>query len=256
VRIKFIGTGSGKSSLQRYHSSFLISSGRFNILVDAGDGISRALLKQNISYNSIDGILLTHLHADHFAGLPGLLAQMKMSKREAPLRIIMHQSLSSAIRNFIHQAYIFPAKLSFEIHFAEFNYNEYLQLHDDFGLIARQNHHLDDNLIYAEEKNVSVSSSSFLFKLAEKYLFYTSDIGDKEDLYLFKDYNINVIISEITHVKFEEIFMALKELKPGRLFFTHISEENEPDLIKLYNNLPDDLRSKIIPAVDGMLFEM
>jgi len=256
VRIKFIGTGSGKSSLQRYHSSFLISSGRFNILVDAGDGISRALLKQNISYNSIDGILLTHLHADHFAGLPGLLTQMKMLKRELPLSIIMHQSLSSAIRNFIYQAYIFPAKLNFEIHFAEFNYNEYLQLHEDFGFIARQNHHLDDNFSYAEEKNVNVSSSSFLFRLSDKYLFYTSDIGDKEDLYLFNDYNINVIISEITHVKFDEIFRALKDLQPDRLFFTHISEENEPDLIKLYNNLPDNLRSKIIPAVDGMLFEI
>jgi phosphoribosyl 1,2-cyclic phosphodiesterase len=168
----------------------------------------------------------------------------------------MHESLSRAVRNIISQSYIFSEKLDFEINFAEFVYDQFLSLHEDFGFWARQNTHLDDNAGYVQAANISASSSSFLFNLSDKYLFYTSDIGETDDLYIFKDHKIDVMITEITHVGFEEIFKAIKELQPKRLFFTHISEENEPDLIKLYNNLPEELKSKIIPAVDGMLFEI
>ncbi|MEO8398834.1 MAG: MBL fold metallo-hydrolase, partial [Ignavibacteriaceae bacterium] len=76
AKIKFIGTGSGKTSLKRFHSSFLILNESYNLLVDTGDGISKALLLQNINYNSIDGILISHLHPDHYTGLPLLLVQM------------------------------------------------------------------------------------------------------------------------------------------------------------------------------------
>ncbi len=97
--IKFIGTGSGKISLNRFHSSFLISTEKFNLLVDAGDGISKALLIQKIDFNSIDGILISHLHADHFSGLPSLIAQMKMNNREKDLSIFANENLINFIKD-------------------------------------------------------------------------------------------------------------------------------------------------------------
>ncbi|MFO7447033.1 MAG: MBL fold metallo-hydrolase [Ignavibacteriaceae bacterium] len=256
MRIKFIGTGSGKSSLKRYHSSFLISSGKHNLLVDAGDGVSRALLKQNVTYNSLDGILLTHLHPDHYSGLASLLVQMKLHKRENPLKIVVHKSLIQTIKNFILQSYLFPDKLKFEVTFGEFEYDEFYHMDENFGFLPRQNSHLDDNISYASDAGISTSCSSFLFNLDNRYLFYTSDIGGKDDLYIFNDFSIDVMVTEITHVGFDEIFEALKFLNPKRLFFTHISEENEPGLIRLYDNLPEELKSKIIPAVDGMIIEV
>ena len=67
--ITFIGTGSGEASLKREHSSILISSEKFNLLIDTGDGISKAILKAGIDFNSINGIIFTHLHPDHYSGL-------------------------------------------------------------------------------------------------------------------------------------------------------------------------------------------
>ena len=87
MKIKFIGTGSGKTSLNQFHSSLLLISKNYNLLVDAGDGISRALLFNEIEFNIIDGILLTHLHPDHFSGLATLIVQMKMMKRKNSLDI-------------------------------------------------------------------------------------------------------------------------------------------------------------------------
>ena len=80
MKIIFLGTSSGKVSVTRNYSSILFSSGEYNLLVDAREGISRSLVKNNISFDSVDGILLTHLHPDHSAGLPGLIIQMKMNK--------------------------------------------------------------------------------------------------------------------------------------------------------------------------------
>src|SRR5690606_40471278 len=80
MEIKFVGTGSGQTSLNRYHSSFLINTGGFNLLVDAGDGVSRALMHQKVLYNFIDGVLISHFHPDHYAGLTSLIVQMKRSE--------------------------------------------------------------------------------------------------------------------------------------------------------------------------------
>src|SRR5690606_10795583 len=109
------------------------------------------------------------------------------------------------------------------------------------------------NITYAGNAGLSISCSSFLFNIDNKTLYYSGDIGDKEDLYLFNDFSINVMISEITHVKFDEVFETLKFLNPEKLFFTHISEEDEADCRKLGENLPEQLKDKIIIAADGML---
>ena len=85
--IVFIGTSSAKTSLKRFHSSLLVKSHSFNLLIDCGDGISRALLSQDISLDLIDGILFSHLHPDHSAGFASLIVQMKQLKRKKNLKI-------------------------------------------------------------------------------------------------------------------------------------------------------------------------
>ena len=107
MKVIFTGTGSGKASLKRNHSSFLISTRSYNLLVDAGDGISKALLSARIPFNSITGILLTHLHADHYSGLASLIVQMKMNKRKEQLDIFVHKDISGTVRNFIYQSYLY-----------------------------------------------------------------------------------------------------------------------------------------------------
>ncbi len=107
MKIKFLGTGSGKTSLNRYHSSFLISSSTNSLLVDCGDGISKAILKQNIDFNSFNSILISHFHADHFAGLPSLLTQMKLGGRKNELTIFVHSSEKPFLEDFICHSYLF-----------------------------------------------------------------------------------------------------------------------------------------------------
>jgi len=251
VELKFIGTGSGKTSLKRYHSSFLINSGNFNLLVDAGDGISRALLNQKIIFNFINGILISHLHPDHFAGLPSLIVQMKMSERKEPLKIFCHDSNSYFIREFIYQSYLLESKLGFKLNIEPFTYKKKFRVSEGFDFIAKQNSHLENNINFDSDKRLEFSSGSFLISIHGKNIFYTGDIGSQKDLFLFQE-KPDLMISEITHLSVDELVDAFRKIDPKKLFITHLSDEDEIKVTKLVYQLPAKERRIIVATFDGL----
>ncbi len=255
--IKFIGTGSGKASLNRYFSSFIISFQDYNLLVDAGDGISRALLSQKILFSYINGILLTHLHPDHYSGLASLIVQMKLIGRSNDLHIIVNKNLKQVVEEFLYHSYIFREKMGFKILIETFKHDEIFKLNDVFNFIGKQNSHLNKYEKYADERDLDFSCSSILFEINKRNIFYTGDIGSKEDLYLFKDHKIDLMISEITHVNFEDLLEAYKNLKPEKLYLTHYSDEDEENLIKLKSeSYPEEKNNVIIIAFDGLVIQI
>jgi ribonuclease Z len=58
------------------------------ILFDCGEGTQRQLLYTNVSFMKIDRIYISHLHGDHFFGLPGLVQTMGLNQRKDPLTIL------------------------------------------------------------------------------------------------------------------------------------------------------------------------
>jgi ribonuclease Z len=259
VEIKFLGTGSGKTSLTRHHSSFLVSVGNlpdgrqeYNLLVDAGDGISRAFLLQKIPVNSVDGILFTHFHPDHYTGIASLVVQMKMEGRLSKLELFAHEDSIVFLEEFIYQSYLFPGKLNFNLEFKAFKNNAQFIVTDSFNFIARQNSHLDSALSYDVKRKLTFSCCSFLIKTGNKNIFYTGDIGDKNDLYIFQGLPVDIMISEITHISPEELLESFKKLDPKKLLITHISDEDENRLKDFHFQLSDSDRKKIIQAFDGL----
>ncbi|HSR17938.1 MAG TPA: hypothetical protein VLM39_07575, partial [Ignavibacteriaceae bacterium] len=108
--------------------------------------------------------------------------------------------------------------------------------------------HLEDYKEFANQEELSFSCSSFLFNINGTNIFYSGDVGGKDDLYLFKDSRIDLMISEITHVNLEEIFEAFRILNAGKIYLTHITEGDESKAAALAGRSP----STIIPAFDGM----
>ncbi len=253
--IKFIGTGSGKVSTNRFHSSFLINTEKFNLLVDSGDGVSKALLAQKIDFNFIDGILISHLHPDHYSGLPSLIVQMKINNRDKDLMIFTNIKNINFIKEFISNSYLFLENLGFTIYFTAFDDDEVVHVSDNFNFLSKQNSHLDEYKKYDKKNELEFSCGSFLFRINKCEIFYTGDIGAKEDLYLFKDFKIDYIISESAHVNLEVILLAFNQLKAKKLFLTHISDEVEFNLSKL--KIPSSSnKEKITAAFDGLEFSV
>ena len=252
MEIKFIGTGSGKTSLKRHHSSFIIMVEKYNLLVDAGDGISRALLHQKVAFDLINGILISHLHPDHYSGLPSLIIQMKLSNRQESLDIFCHESQTDFLKEFLYQSYIFEEKLGFKLSFKPFEQKKKLNVFADLSFTAKQNSHLMRIAGLDKSGRLSFACSSFLIRTKGRNIFFTGDIGDSSDLFLFEENKIDIIISEITHLSIEELLNSFRRLKPEKLFITHLSEEDEVHISKLSYQLPAAERKKIITAFDGL----
>jgi len=257
VKITFIGTSSGKATLKRNHSSLLFSSEKYNLLVDAGDGISRALRSGGINFNSINGILFTHLHPDHFSGLPALIVQMKMINRIEPLDIFINDSLRNVVEEFLLKSYLLPERMGFEILYKTFRDNERLSIRDNFSFLARKNSHLSDlEKFRSKYSSLNLYSASFLFQTGNKKVIYTSDISSQEDLFLFSEVVPDIFISEVTHLSPSIIFDNIIGLNPGKIYLTHYSDEDIPAVSEILATLPAELKENIKLAEDDLSFEI
>lgn len=86
--LRFLGSGDAFGSGGRFNTCFLLSDGKDRALIDCGASSLIALRKFDVEPNSIGTILITHLHGDHFGGLPFLLLDAQLvSRRSAPLLI-------------------------------------------------------------------------------------------------------------------------------------------------------------------------
>jgi ribonuclease Z len=87
LSVVFLGTGGSVPSARRATACVLIRSGGARFLVDAGEGAQRQMINST-GLIQVDDVYITHFHADHYLGLPGLLKTYDLMERQAPLRVI------------------------------------------------------------------------------------------------------------------------------------------------------------------------
>jgi ribonuclease Z len=83
----FLGTSGSVPTARRAPSSLLVRRGGERLLVDCGEGTQRQLLRSGIGLVELPEVFLTHYHADHYLGLPGMMKTFALRGRELPLRI-------------------------------------------------------------------------------------------------------------------------------------------------------------------------
>ncbi len=82
----FLGTGGSVPSARRSTASVMMIRGGKRMMFDCGEGTQRQL-QRSLGLAQVDEIYLTHFHADHILGLPGLLKTYDLTAREEPLTI-------------------------------------------------------------------------------------------------------------------------------------------------------------------------
>lgn len=86
LSIFFAGTGGSAPSARRGMPALLLRRGGERLLFDCGEGTQRQLVR-SIGLLDLDAIFITHFHADHWLGLPGLLKTYALRERSVPLAI-------------------------------------------------------------------------------------------------------------------------------------------------------------------------
>ena len=83
----FLGTSASAPTAARGTSATLLRRGGDRVLVDCGEGTQRQLLRSDVGLVDLDDVFLTHLHADHVLGLPGMLKTFALRGREVPVTV-------------------------------------------------------------------------------------------------------------------------------------------------------------------------
>jgi ribonuclease Z len=130
LSVVFLGTGGSVPSARRATACVLIRAGGARILVDCGEGAQRQMINST-GLVHVDDIYITHFHADHYLGLPGLLKTYDLMERRAPLRIVgpagLHGLFDSLRRIF--------GKLRYEVELVELEPGGRVE-HDGFEIGA------------------------------------------------------------------------------------------------------------------------
>ena len=102
------------------------------VLIDCGEGTQIAAQKAGLSLKPVDKILITHLHADHISGLPGLLLTMGNMGRTEPLSIIGPVGTERVV----HALRSIAQSLPFEVHTSELDTEQELMYFLDCDIRA------------------------------------------------------------------------------------------------------------------------
>jgi ribonuclease Z len=83
----FFGTSGSMPTAQRAPTAVLVRRGGERLLFDCAEGTQRQMLRSSVGLIELREIFLTHYHADHYLGLPGMLKTFALRGRTLPISI-------------------------------------------------------------------------------------------------------------------------------------------------------------------------
>jgi ribonuclease BN (tRNA processing enzyme) len=122
VRVTFLGSGDAFNARARCHAGYLATTPSSTVLLDCGPTILLALKRVALSPDEFDAIALSHLHGDHFAGLPFLFLHYVVdTPRRRPLAVIGPPGTEARVRDLYRAMYreLSARPLPFEVHYVE-----------------------------------------------------------------------------------------------------------------------------------------
>jgi ribonuclease Z len=90
----FFGTAGSMPTADRSPTALMIRRGGDRLLFDCAEGTQRQMLRSNVGLVDLHEVVLTHYHADHYLGLPGMLKTFALRGRDVPITIYGPPGLS------------------------------------------------------------------------------------------------------------------------------------------------------------------
>ncbi len=244
MQLTVLGSGDAFSSGGRLPSCYLLEHDDMRVMLDCGPATLPALKRAEISANTISHIFISHLHGDHFAGLPFLLIDAIFpSARKTPLSLIGPPGLEARFR--LACEVFYPRSLAmervFELTFIELD----KEVRRDIGGLSVTPYEVD---------HYSGSPSYALrFEKDGKTFAFSGDAGWSEnvvragqgaDLYLIECYQYDFKLP--MHLDYMTIAQHFDRIGAKKLMLTHMSDT-------MLARQDDVDKTRCILADDGMV---
>lgn len=122
VQVTVLGSGDAFGSGGRLHSGYLVESDAATFLVDCGPSVLQGLRRRNVDPARLDFVCISHLHGDHFGGVPFVFMDaVYVTERRRPLTIYGPPDTERRVRALYRALYERQADetLPFAVHFIE-----------------------------------------------------------------------------------------------------------------------------------------
>src|SRR3989338_3482240 len=227
--MKIISLGVGEAFDETLPNNSHLILSKTNLLLDCGYSIPPQMWKYNPSQSFLDAVYISHLHADHYLGLPALLKRMWEEKRKKPLTIICQKGAKVQIEKLIGFAYKGIAfKFEFKLNFIEAESRQKIKFNEFWLSFAPTIHSVPNLAIKITSKNKALCySGDGMFTEETEKLYQNSDLVIHEN-YTFDEKLLN-------HACATELIEMAKKNNVKCLALTHIRRDirkNQMGLIK------------------------
>lgn len=223
MQVTVLGSGDAFGAGGRFHSAYVTEVSGATFLLDCGPSILQAAKQAGWDVGALDAVLLSHLHGDHFGGLPFLFMEyLYESPRSRPFVIYGPQDTERRVKALFTALYEKTAAepMPFPVEYRELRAGETIHL-GEAHVTAIPVHHVPE-----------LTSFGYLVEARGRKVLYSGDTAWTDELMAHAD-GVDLFICECStyetrldiHVSYPEIAARAHELGCRRVLLTHLGSE-------------------------------
>lgn len=218
-----LGVGDGMSNADRNHSAYVYQFGDASLLVDCGEPVGRSFREAGFSSESIDALLLSHMHSDHFGGLFMLLQGFWLEKRRKPLPIHLPADGLQPICRMLEVANLVEELLPFPVSYEPWQSGQSVT-HAKVRVTPYPTGHLESlrQLLHARHPG-QYAAFCFLLEHDGVRVGHSADLGQPADLAPLLVRPLDLLVCELSHFTIQDICAYLAGRPIKKIVFTHLA---------------------------------
>jgi ribonuclease BN (tRNA processing enzyme) len=222
VGVHFLGSGDAVASGGRFQACVLVSLGQRRVLLDCGGTSITSLKAAGVELASIDTIFVSHLHGDHFAGIPFVALDGQFAHRARPLTVVGPRDVEARVRSTMINMYpgFATEPLRFPMRFVEISDREELSVE---GLIVRAWSVPHDPLSNPLALRLRVDKTEIAYSGDSAWTPTLTEVADGSDLFICEAQTLTP--KARIHVSYAEVLAHRSEFRAKRIVLTHLGAD-------------------------------